>query len=52
MNSKLAEKSESSIKPSASVISGNGFNFEQWANEVRPQLLAALKKRGSLAKLG
>ncbi|MBC7822687.1 MAG: hypothetical protein H7126_02185 [Candidatus Parcubacteria bacterium] len=23
------------------------FNFEQWAQQVRPQLLAALNKRGA-----
>jgi hypothetical protein len=22
------------------------FNFEQWANQVRPQLMASLQKRG------
>lgn len=23
-----------------------GFNFEQWARQVRPQLIASLQKRG------
>jgi hypothetical protein len=25
----------------------DGFNFERWANEVRPLLLAALQKRAA-----
>jgi|GEM_PF-6675113 len=33
-----------SVKASASD-NDDSFNFETWAREVKPQLLAALKKR-------
>ncbi len=35
-------------KPSESTNnSGQGFNFEVWAKQVRPLLLASLNKRGN-----
>lgn len=35
-----------SAKHAESVNSAKEFNFEQWASQVRPQLLASLQKRG------
>jgi hypothetical protein len=44
MATKLENQSQSpSDPPNANLC---GFNFEQWAREVRPQLLASLQKRG------
>lgn len=38
---------EDQTKPSSSGNSHPGeFDFEQWARQVRPQLLASLQKRG------
>ena len=35
---------QKSVKASASD-NNDSFNFERWAREVKPQMLAALKKR-------
>jgi hypothetical protein len=42
-----SKTSNEQIKTVRSVtVSGQEFNFEAWAKQVRPQLLASLSKRG------
>jgi hypothetical protein len=41
LNDKLVE--------TAVICNSDSFNFERWVKEVRPQLMAALRRRGSVA---
>ncbi len=40
LNDKLVE--------TAVTYNSDSFNFERWVREVRPQLMAALRRRGSV----
>jgi len=44
MKSEKAKKEVQILDPANNAT---GFNFEQWAQQVRPLLLASLQKRGS-----
>jgi len=42
-----SEKAKKEIQILDPANNATGFNFEQWAQQVRPLLLASLQKRGS-----
>ncbi|WP_181357338.1 hypothetical protein [Stenomitos frigidus] len=45
----MKNKAETEQNKAAESMSSNanGFNFDLWAKQVRPQLLASLHKRGA-----
>ncbi|MCY7322361.1 MAG: hypothetical protein LH660_11315 [Phormidesmis sp. CAN_BIN36] len=43
----LSRPAEASTIDSLTSSYDRAFNFEQWAQQVRPQLLASLNKRGA-----
>jgi hypothetical protein len=44
MTSKMSNEQVKNVK--SATVGGQDFNFEAWAKQVRPQLLASLSKRG------
>lgn len=50
MTSQETKNTKPETQPEVSTPSGNGFDFEQWAREVKRQMIATLSSNDSRSR--